>query len=161
MLSRLPLLSFWFLVHSGCASFADCSDAASTAMANALRPVVEKTQLCSGLKTKVKTPLGKVRIVVDKTEAVELTSLRYCPSDPASTVQATVHVACATPDKAAVQVSVEESFDIRVIVRKPGCQVSDIHIEPRGEVGKLIARHTDLLDKAKAAIAEHIADLCH
>jgi hypothetical protein len=72
-----------------------CSDALSTLVAAALRPMLDQQQVCGGLRHEVKGPFNvRLTVAADKTDKVELRSLRYCPTDEESRLEATVYVKC-------------------------------------------------------------------
>jgi hypothetical protein len=138
-----------------------CSDVLSTLVAAALRPVLESADLCRALKHTARLPFGRsVTVGVDHTDKVELRSLEYCPSDTDSTLQASVFVRCKTSDAAVIKFSVQEVFDIRLRVQNSNCEVLDLHVTPRGEIGRLVANVAGLPDRIKAAAAKDIQKLC-
>jgi hypothetical protein len=137
-----------------------CSDVLSTIVATALRPVIESTNVCRDLKQRVSTPLGAVTVGVDKTEKVELRALQYCPSPLDSILQASIFVRCSTSDAALIRLSIDETFELHLQVRNSNCEVLDMSVIPRGEIGRLIVGLTGFSDQIKQAAAQHIQVLC-
>lgn len=142
------------------ASAHTCSDALSTLVATALKPALERTDLCKDLKQSVNVGIAKVVIGVDKTDKIELRSLQYCPAATDSSLEASVLVRCRTSDAAVVHTSVEETFDVRLLVDNSTCEVREISIVPHGDIGRLIASIVGFSDQLKRAAAEQIRVFC-
>jgi hypothetical protein len=71
-----------------------------------------------------------------------------------------VYVKCRTSDAAVVKLSVDEIFDIRMRVQNSTCEVLDMSVIPRGEIGRLVMRLVGFPDQIKEAAARQIKTLC-
>jgi hypothetical protein len=140
---------------------AACSDVQSTLIAAALRPVLQRAEVCAGLTHQVNTGLfGTVTLGVDKTDTVEMRNLQYCPTEPASSLEASVFVRCKTSDAAVVRFSLEETFDVHMRVDNTTCNILDMNVVPHGDIGRLVSALTGFSEQIKQAAAQHIRSLC-
>lgn len=158
--SRLTFLVSLMIAGSAAGPANACSDALSSLVAVALKPVLENADVCRELKQKVSTPLGPVTIGVDKTERVELRKLQYCPGPAESTLDGTVFVQCKTSDAATIKGSASETFDIAMRIQNSTCEILDLKVTPRGEIGRLFAGAAGLNGQLKKEAARHIRKLC-
>jgi hypothetical protein len=159
LLLLLPL-AFWLMnVRTAHA----CSDVLSTVLADALRPLVEKAPLCSGLRQDfdVGFGFGKMRLGIDKTSEVRLRSFQYCPGDVDSKLAATIYVRCETPPGEMVRFSVGETFDADVTLDNKTCAITAFKIEPRNEIARIVATNLGFSEKVRAEIKRHISVICH
>ncbi|MGE0008907.1 MAG: hypothetical protein AB7S92_25420 [Parvibaculaceae bacterium] len=138
----------------------DCRSAENVEVAETLKPLIEKARLCKGLKQKVDVGLFKVKIKIDRTKSVRVEKIDYCTSRASRRIAATVAVECETDDDEEVHIEVAESFDVAVEVSDKTCTVVDFSVEPRGDIGKLIARNTDFEEKVRKAVERQIAKAC-
>lgn len=97
---------------------------------------------------------------MDDTAEVKLKSLRYCPSSAHSDLAASIYVKCQTSSAAAIHLSVDETFDIDMVLDNQTCAIIDFKIEPHGDMGKLVAANTDFPDRIRAAAARSIESIC-
>jgi hypothetical protein len=137
-----------------------CSDLLSSILAEALRPTVEKTSVCSGLKKKVDLGFTHVTVGIDKTAVVRLQSLQYCPSDTRSQMSASIYVKCETSPDVAIHISLDETFDLGLTVDNHTCAILSFDVAPRGAIGQLIAANTDFSSQVRAEVARHITSIC-
>jgi hypothetical protein len=153
----LPL-AFWLMnVRTAHA----CSDVLSTVLADAVRPLIEKAPLCSGLRQDFDIGFGKMRLGIEKTSEVRLRSFQYCPGDVDSKLAATIHVRCETPPGEIVRFSVGETFDTQVTVDNKTCAITAFKIEPRNEIARIVAANFGFSEKVRGEIARHISVVCH
>ncbi|MGE0239874.1 MAG: hypothetical protein AB7F09_06090 [Parvibaculaceae bacterium] len=138
----------------------DCTRAENVEVAETLKPLIEKARLCKGLKDKVDAGLFKIKIKIDRTKSVRVESINYCTSEASRRIEATVAVECETDDDEEVHIELAESFEVAVEVSNKTCAVTDFHVEPQGDIGKLIARNTDFEDKVRKAVERQIAKAC-
>lgn len=137
-----------------------CGGPESAAVSEVVKPLIEEAKLCKGLKRKVDAGLFKVKVRIDQTKTVRVEKLDYCTSESSRKIEATVYVACQTDEDEKVQISVDESFDVMVEVANKDCAVTSFTVEPRGDVGKLIARNSDFEDKVRKAVERQVAKAC-
>lgn len=138
----------------------DCKAPENVEAADMLKPVIEKAKLCKGLKQKVDAGLFKVKIKIDQTKSVKVERINFCTSDASRKIEATIAVECETDDDEEVHMNLAESFDVAVVVSNKTCKVTDFHIEPEGDIGKLIAKNTDFEDKVRKTVEKEIAKVC-
>lgn len=152
------------LVMPGGPAFAggqfDCKSAENIEIAETLKPIIEKAKLCKGLKQKVDAGLFKVKIKVNQTRSVKVEEIRYCTSDKSRRIEGTVAVECETDDDEEVQIKLAESFDVAIEIDNKSCAVTDVEVEPQGDIGRLIAKNVDFKDKVKKAVEKEIAKAC-
>src|SRR5262249_14133414 len=77
---------------------------------------------CAGLK---KGPFG-----IDKTKALELRKLSLCETGPVVVASITVHVWCATSDKAVIPADLADDITATVSANLDTCQVLDADVSP-------------------------------
>jgi hypothetical protein len=138
----------------------DCANPVNAAIAGALKPIIEKTKLCKGLKRKIDAGLFKVKIKVDQTKSVKVEKINYCTSQTHRRIEGTVAVECESDDDEEVQIQLAETFDVAVEISNKTCAVTGFRIEPKGDIGKLIARNSGFEDKVRKAVAHEIAKAC-
>jgi hypothetical protein len=152
-----------FLVTFGSA-FAEetfnCANPLNTVIATALKAIIEKAKLCKGLKQKVDAGLFKVKIKVDQTKSVKVEKINYCTSQAHRKIEGTVSVECESDDHEEIHINLAESFDVAVEIDNKTCVVTGFRIEPKGDIGKLIAKNTDFESKVRKAVEHEITKAC-
>jgi hypothetical protein len=138
----------------------DCANPLNTVVAATLKPIIEKSKLCQGLKQKVDAGLFKVKIKVDRTKSVKVEKINYCTSPASRKIEGTVAVECASDDDAEVHIQLAESFDVAVEINSKTCAVTNFKIEPKGDIGKLIAKNMDFEQKVRKAVEHEIGKVC-
>ena len=138
----------------------DCTNPVNLVIAQTLKPIIEKSKLCKGLKRKVDAGLFKVKIKIDQTRLVKVEKINYCTSQTHRKIEATVAVECESDDDEEVHIKVAESFEVAVQISNKTCTVTDFRIEPQGDIGKLIAKNIDFKDKVRKSVEHEIAKAC-
>lgn len=138
----------------------DCANPLNAEIAGVLKPIIEKIKLCKGLKQKVDAGLFKVKIKVDQTKSVKVEKINYCTSQAHRKIEGTVAVECESDDSEEVHINLAESFDVAVEIDNKTCAVTGFKIEPKGDIGKLIAKNTDFESKVRKAVEHEIAKAC-
>jgi len=138
----------------------DCANPLNTVIAATLKPIIEKSKLCNGLKHKVDAGLFKVKIKVDETKSVKVEKINYCTSPTHRKIEGTIAVECESGEDAEVHIDLAESFDVAVEINNKTCAVSNFKIEPKGDIGKLIAKNSDFENKVRKAVEHEIAKAC-
>src|SRR5438034_1087963 len=126
-------------------------------IAATLKPLIEKAKLCKGLKKKVDAGLFKVKIKIDQTRSVRVEQINYCTSETSRKIEGTVAVECETDEDEEVQIKLAESFDVAIEVSNKTCAVTGFRIEPKGDIGKMIAKKVDFEGKGRKAVEKEIA----
>ena len=138
----------------------DCANPLNAVVAGVLKPIIEKAKLCQGLKQKVDAGLFKVKIKVDQTKSVKVEKINYCTSQMHRKIEGTVAVECESDDDEEVHINLAESFDVAVEIDSKTCVVTGFRIEPKGDIGKLIAKNTDFESKVRKAVEHEIGKAC-
>jgi hypothetical protein len=138
----------------------DCANPLNATVAQVLKPIIEKAKLCKGLKQKVDAGLFKVKIKVDQTKLVKVEKINYCTSQTQRKIEGTVAVECESGDDEEVHINLAESFDVAVEIDNKTCAVTGFRIEPKGDIGKLIAKNTDFEGRVRKAVEHEIAKAC-
>ena len=147
-----------------------CSDMLNTLIYNAVRPVIESSQLCSELKKDfpiyINIPfvgerlLKRVTVGIDKTDQVKLSQFQYCVNGTTSTLKANIFVRCKTSDEAVIRTHIQEDFVMEATIDNATCKITEFHSSPRGDIGILIARNTGFLGEARKAMQDNLNILC-
>jgi hypothetical protein len=138
----------------------DCKSPENLEVAETIKPLIEKAKLCKGLKKKVDAGLFKVKIKIDQTRSVRVEEINYCTSKTSRKIEGTVAVECETDEDEEVQIKLAESFDVAIEINNKTCAVTGFTIEPRGDIGKLIAKNVDFEEKVRKAVEKEIAKAC-
>ena len=138
----------------------NCANPLNAAVAAVLKPIIEKAKLCKGLKRKVDAGLFKVKIKVDQTKSVKVEKINYCTSQAHRKIEGTVAVECESDDDEEVHIQLAETFDVAVEISNKTCAVTGFRIEPKGDIGKLIAKNIDFEGKVRNAVEHEIAKAC-
>ena len=100
------------------------------------------------------------KIKVDQTKSVKVEKINYCTSQAHRKIEGTVAVECESDDSEEVHINLAESFDVAVEIDNKTCAVTGFKIEPKGDIGKLIAKNTDFESKVRKAVEHEIAKAC-
>ena len=117
---RLWAVAAVFMLAGASGAQAACDAKLSNILMGAIRPSVEALEACGG-------PLAG-----NRTERVDVQSAFFCPGGRASSVKASITVACRQPVNAADQWPKSQTFDVSATLSNHDCQIRRYAFRPHG-----------------------------
>lgn len=148
MKRSLLVLVFGATAMAASAEAKSCDPFTSDIMERLVRPVIEAAPACEGAPH------------LNKTKQVRLKRFEYCLENGVARVEGRIFVRCATSSKALFPSSAEEDIDFLIGADEKTCALKEFTAQPRGEVGRLIAKAARLEEAAKTAAKNALEAYC-
>jgi hypothetical protein len=152
------LISLVALALLGQRAIAQAQENCNTALTRIAKKAAEnaiadhRDNACAGLK---KGPFG-----IDKTKTLELRKFSLCETGPIVAASITVHVWCATSDKAVLPADLADDITATASANLDTCQVLDADVSSKTFIVETGMQVVDLKKKLREAAEKEIKDYC-
>jgi hypothetical protein len=157
-MTKYTTLCLFVLAFGFIPSFAQSQENCNTALTRIAKRAAEKA--IEDYRSKASAGLKSGPIGIDKTEILAVRNFRLCETGPIVAASITVHVRCATSDRAFIKVSVEDDLAATASANLDTCQVLNAKVSAAGFVAKTGIQVADLDTKLREAAQKEIEPYC-